>query len=484
MKLFERCIPCQTAGFVVALAIVAGSVAGCGTNGVMNTADSTPVQGQSTSVTVLLSSTANDQLANFQMSLGSLTLTDESGKTVTVFTLDPKQLAESIHSNSVLEPIEAVSIPQGVYTSAALTFSNPQFTYVTYAANYIYFNTGLTFTGNSPQPAAVNLPSPITISGSAMGLVLDSRVSQSVTIEGNPQGDNFATSITPTFIITPESISSGATTALNGMETGIFGQITSTGPVSSDANSLVLTTPGGSALTLKLNDATTYQGLDGYSDLASGMFADVDLAIQQDGSLLATRVEVADTTARDLVTGPVFNPNNQAGSFNLVGEREQVDDFSSEFRSGGLALRFTGATRFRVFGGFTAAQSLPFAPIFDSGSLATGQDIAITAASIPTTGPFPVVSTATLIPQTVDGTISAVSSSGSYTIYAVTLAAYDPLTPPGEASTLNVYASSSTQMLNSTPAAVGNVLRFHGLVFNDRGTLRMVCDEAADGVSE
>jgi hypothetical protein len=84
----------------------------------------------------------------------------------------------------------------------------------------------------------------------------------------------------------------------------------------------------------------------------------------------------------------------------------------------------------------------------------------------------------------VDGTISAVSSSGSYTIYAVTLAAYDPLTPPGEASTLNVYASSSTQMLNSTPAAVGNVLRFHGLVFNDRGTLRMVCDEAADGVSE
>jgi hypothetical protein len=484
MKLFERRISCQKAGFVVALAIVAGSVAGCGSNGMMNTAASDPVPGQSTSVTVLLSSTANDQLANFQMSLANLTLTDENGKAVTVFNLNPKQLAESIHSNSVLEPMEAVSIPQGVYTSAALTFANPQFTYVTYAANDIYFNTGLTFTGDSPQPAVVNLPSPITISGNAMGLVLDSRVSQSVTMSGNPQGDDFSTSITPTFTITPENITPGATTALNGMETGLFGQITSTGPVSSDANSLVLTTPGGSSLTLKLNGATAYQGVDGYSDLASGMFADVDLAIQQDGSLLATRVEVADKTARDLVTGPVFNPNNQAGTFNLVGEREEGDDFTSEFRSGGLALRFTGDTSFRIFGGFTAAQSLPFAAVFDRARLAPGQDIAITAASIPTTGPFPVVSTATLIPQTVDGTISSVNSSGAYTIYAVTLASYDPLTPPGEASTLNVYAGSSTQMLNSAPAAVGSILRFHGLVFNDRGTLRMVCDEATDGVSE
>lgn len=468
----------------MALAAALGSLAGCGSNETINPAHSVPVQGENTSVTVLLSSTANDQLANFQMSLGSLSLTDENGKTVTVFNLDPQRLAESIHSNSVLEPMAAVSIPQGVYTSAALTFSNPQFTFVTYASDYIYFNTGVDFTGNSPKAAVINLPTPITISGSAMGLVLNSSVSQSVVISGSPQGDNFTTSITPTFTITPETITAGSTTALDAMETGVFGQVTSTGPIGSDADGIVLTTPGGSPLSMQTSSATVYQGLAGYSELAAGMFADVDLAIQQDGSLLATRVEVADPTAHDLVTGPIFNPNIPAGTFNVVGEREEGDDFSSEFRSGGLALRFTGDTTFRVFGGFTASQSLPFTAVFDSASLATGQNIAITAASIPTTGPFPVISTATLIPQTVDGKISAVSSSGGYTIYAVTLASYDPLTPPGNAGTLNVYTGSSTQMLDSTPAAVGSVLRFHGLVFNDRGTLRMVCDEADNGVSE
>jgi hypothetical protein len=39
-----------------------------------------------TTVTVLASSTANDPLAAFTMTLASVTLTDKSGKTATVFT--------------------------------------------------------------------------------------------------------------------------------------------------------------------------------------------------------------------------------------------------------------------------------------------------------------------------------------------------------------------------------------------------------------
>ena len=46
-----------------------------------------------------------------------------------------------------------------------------------------------------------------------------------------------------------------------------------------------------------------------------------------------------------------------------------------------------------------------------------------------------------------------------------------------------VYADSGTQMLNSTPPAIGGVLRFNGLVFNDNGTLRMACTEVLDGVA-
>ena len=47
-----------------------------------------------------------------------------------------------------------------------------------------------------------------------------------------------------------------------------------------------------------------------------------------------------------------------------------------------------------------------------------------------------------------------------------------------------VYADSNTQMLNASPIAVGSVVRFYGLVFNDNGTLRMDCAQINDGVAE
>ena len=111
----------------------------------------------------------------------------------------------------------------------------------------------------------------------------------------------------------------------------------------------------------------------------------------------------------------------------------------------------------------------------------------------PIDGDIP-LTTATLIPQTIDGTVSAVSSEGGFTTYTVTLAPYD-LFPemtgqPGQTTLLTnpgsvvVYADSNTQMLNSGAIGVGSVMRFNGLVFNDNGTLRMDCAQVNDGVAE
>jgi hypothetical protein len=100
----------------------------------------------------------------------------------------------------------------------------------------------------------------------------------------------------------------------------------------------------------------------------------------------------------------------------------------------------------------------------------------------------------TLLPQTINGTVSGVSSSGSFTTYTVTLAPYDLFTflpvQPGQATVLTnpgtivVYVDSNTQLLNSDSLAVGSLLRFNGLVFNDNGILRMDCDQINDGVAE
>jgi hypothetical protein len=99
-----------------------------------------------------------------------------------------------------------------------------------------------------------------------------------------------------------------------------------------------------------------------------------------------------------------------------------------------------------------------------------------------------------LVPQTINGTVSAVSTNGGFTVYTVTLAPYDLLpvlaaqaglpTQLTNPNTVLVYADSNTQMLNANSVSVGGVFRFYGLVFNDSGTLRMDCAQINDGVEQ
>jgi hypothetical protein len=104
------------------------------------------------------------------------------------------------------------------------------------------------------------------------------------------------------------------------------------------------------------------------------------------------------------------------------------------------------------------------------------------------------ITTMTLIPQTINGKVISVSTSGNFTVYTVTLAAYD-LFPdlavqPGQTTVVSnpgnvvIYVDGNTQLLSSSSIAVGSVLRFNGLVFNDSGTLRMDCAQVNDGVAE
>ena len=101
--------------------------------------------------------------------------------------------------------------------------------------------------------------------------------------------------------------------------------------------------------------------------------------------------------------------------------------------------------------------------------------------------------TITLAPQTVNGTVTGVTTSGDFTVYAVSLAPYDLFSnlanQPGQTSLLTnasvifVYTDTGTTMLTSAAPALGDTLRFYGLVFNDQGTLRMDCAQVRPGVN-
>jgi hypothetical protein len=263
--------------------------------------------------------------------------------------------------------------------------------------------------------------------------------------------------------------------------------------------------PGGSLITVNgadgptwqiiANTSTAFQGVTGASQLAPGMPVDIDLAIESDNLPLATRVAVYDAnpTTLTMASGTTIQVAAEQSTVSaLVGEYEGPILYGLE---GDPAFSFNN-TDFQISGQLSNVQNLPFNARFSAANIANGQNVFITTHAASTSN-YPIyvpVTTMTLLPQTINGTVSAVSTSGSFTTYTVTLAPYDlfpnlaaqfgPTTPLTNPSMVVVYVDTNTQMLNSGSIGAGGLFRFYGLVFNDNGTLRMDCAQVTDGVTE
>jgi hypothetical protein len=473
------------------LLVSIGITTGCGSSG----ARTTPPQfSGNTSVNVLLASTANDQVTRFDVQLQTLTLTSQSGKTVTL--LSSEQPAEFMHLNADIEPLATVTIPQDIYTSATATIGGAVFVCLAQVPG-----TGLGISNYSivNQGPTVNLASPITITGNSMTLLLNMQVSDSAvfpTCWTTPIFDGY--SMTPTFDLAPFALSTSPTNSGNGKISGLPAQVAS---VASSGSSLTLTIAGGPygtrALSASTNNATVFQGVNGASALTAGMFLNMDGAIQSDGSLLATRIALEDSSAINEFSGPIMMVDNIVPTLQLYGRTElgtlQTINGQSGYYFDIPQFDFTNAV-FGISGQLTNLQNLPFVPSFNASNMVAGQNADITSENLALTGGiYTVANTITLTPQTIDGTITASTQAGSFTDYTVSLASYD-LFPglavqPGQTTLLNnpgqveVYVDSNTQTLNTQTLGMGSTLRFYGLVFNDNGTLRMDCAQVNDGVS-
>lgn len=474
-------------GLTVAAAAIFAT--GCGSSGT-----TPPKFSGNTSVTVLLASTANDQVTRFAVDLQTLTLTSQSGKTITL--LSSQQPSEFMHLNGGIEPLTTVSIPQDIYTSATATLGSAVFVCIGQVpggglgiANYSIINQGPT----------VNLASPITVTGSSMALLLNMQVSSSAVFSScwtSPAFEGF--SMTPTFGLTPFALSASPTNSGNGKVSGLDAEVVSAGMTGA---SLTLTIAGGPLgtriLSASSNSQTVFHGISGASALSPGMFLDVDGAIQSDGSLLTTRIAVEDSSATSDSTGPLMSVDDVVPVLQLYGRTELGSLQTFNGQSGQYwdfpYFDFSSAA-FNVSGRLTNLQNLPFVPSFTASNMVAGQNVDITSGSFSIGGPtYTPANTITLVPQTVNGAVVASQPIGSFVDYTVSLASYD-LFPTlavqqGQTTLLNnpsqieVYVDSNTQRLNTQPLAAGSTLRFYGLVFNDNGMLRMDCAQVNDGVA-
>ena len=467
---------------VAALSILVGGCGGGSSSG-------HPVLSGNTSVTLLASSTANDQLTQYTPKFTSLVLISQAGETATL--LSAPMNPEFIHLNGTAEPLATVSIPQGVYTSATATLSAATFYCVNY--NQPANSTYISQFGGGDLPASsitVTLPAPITITGSSMALSLDLLVSQSASFQSCDLGPFGSYSVTPTFTLTPITIASQPTNNTNGKMTGLEGLIAS---VDSSGFAFTVTSSDGLTWQVASGSSTVFQGITAFANLTKGMPVNMDVAIQSDGSLIATRVEVADTNTSNLTVfnGPALTVDAFApvlSSFENTGQGTLAWLSYNDFDEANATYKISGE--------FTNLSSLPFVPIFTANTSFAGQNTSTTthATTQPNGGSYLPATTITLLPQTINGTVTAVGNDGDFTTYTISLASYDlvpNLAPEGgevqilkNPSTVVVYADSNTQLLDTGAPPVGSMVRFRGLLLDDNGTLRMDCDQINPGVAE
>jgi hypothetical protein len=466
------------------LTLLATFMAGCSGSGT-----GTTVSGN-TRVVVLASSTANDQLSSFTTTLQNLTLTNQAGKTVNVLASPVSE--EFIHLNGHIEPIATVSIPQDTYVSASAIYNG----IATPVCNAQSSGSNQTDTLTGGASETINLPNPITVEGTAMGLVLDLKVSAYPGQCPTPAQYPSAPPVTAAFDLTPLTIAAQPINSTNGLALGLEGTISAVGSGAAQftVNGLVngQTPP---TWQVSLNSSTVLQGISGAAQLTTQVPVDMDVAIQPDGSLLATRVSVISTgtTTLTVASGPLMTVSDAEPVTYVIGAAQQG---YLPTVLGGFGYGNFGNSQFQASAQFKNLASLPFPATFNSAAMVPGQNVTVTtqATAFPPGGAYIPLTTMALRPQTINGTVSAISSEGSFTSYTVTLAPYD-LFPqfavqPGQTTLLTnpntvvVYADSSTQMLNKSSLAVGSIFRFYGLVFNDNRTLRMDCAQINDGVTE
>ena len=480
-------------------ALLAVFASGCGGGG----SETGATFSGNTTVTLFLTGTANDVLTSFPAGFDSLTLTNKTGATVQL--LSSQISADFIHQNGTAHPEFTLSIPQGVYVSATASYTGGGYLCENIASNGDYNHQ--IFGYNIPEPnLPVTLPAPITIAGSSMGLLLNLAVSQSLSPDSCPtsDGEMQTQTIQPDLVLTPMTLAAQPTNSANGLALNQQGMIASidSGAEEFSVNNIYDSFAG--QVTVSRN--TAYQGVAGFSDIAAGMPVEIDEAVQADGSLVATRIQVydKDTNTLSVNIGPLLSTN-----YTLENATIEVPNLLHVAR---IAVRGTVPVEdicqvpdwkdsnavFQVSGELSNLSSLPFPARFDAASVAPGQLVAATTHDSLNVclaeNRYSSAATITLLPQTIDGTVEAVSGEGGFATYTIRLAPYDlfpvmgsqpnQVLPVANPDIVVVYADSNTQMLNTSPIAIGNVARFYGLVFNDNGTLRMDCAQINDGVAE
>jgi hypothetical protein len=235
----------------------------------------------------------------FNITINSITLNNSSSTALVLSNPTTVDFGRLVGLRSLLG---FNSVAPGTYTSATFTFATnpaPSINYVDLTTTPPSIGTA-TGTLSSPK-VTVSFPSgaPLVVGSNGLaGLHIDFDLRQSLAMNnGNLVINNGTIAVTPTLDVVAVSAASDL-----GQITEFTGNIVS---VNSSANSFFIQGPYGFQETIDVNSSTSYNGSNSLGSLITNGIVSVEGTVQDDGSILASGVELI-TTDKAFISGRIL----------------------------------------------------------------------------------------------------------------------------------------------------------------------------------
>ena len=175
--------------FLAFLALIF-AFAGCA-GGNRNPVTTTAQQG---STTINLGDATNDQIIEFEVTVTAVTLSGGSNPSV----LPKPTEVEFVHNAGTVEPLSLLNVPNGTYTGATISLSNPEVVIIDPATKLPKKLTDTRTSSNVTVPFSPSL----TIGGTATVINFDLNLANSITIDAT----NTSATVSPQFTVTTATV--------------------------------------------------------------------------------------------------------------------------------------------------------------------------------------------------------------------------------------------------------------------------------------
>jgi hypothetical protein len=308
----------------------------------------------------------------FNVTLNNITLNNSSGSVTVLSTPQTVDFARLLGLRTL---VGFNSVAAGTYTSATVQLANPQIVYLDLTTNPPSAATMSGTLTSSTVTVAFNKPMVVDANGLA-GLKMDFDLRQSIQVDPNTKQITGSVNPTLDFKVVGATDPDAQVDDLRGsfVSSNVAG------------NSFVMQRPDGRQITIVVNANTTFNGSYNLGNLAAPEFIEVDGVVQNDGSILASSVEVV-STSKAFVSGRIISVTND-GSGNaqsvtmLVGE--EMPAMGSVPVDMPATIDVSGVNRFAI----CFVNNWFTGQLFNSSTLVAGQRIFVGGTYDATAGTF------------------------------------------------------------------------------------------------